>query len=34
MKESFSKWRYSQSVGKIAEKAFNKILELNHKHSK
>lgn len=33
IKESFNKWRYSQSVGKIAEKAFNKILELNHRHS-
>ena len=28
-----NKWRFSQSVGKIAEKAFNKILELNHRHS-
>jgi len=33
-RDAFSKWRYSQSVNKIAEKAFNKILELNHKHSK
>ena len=32
-KEAFNKWRFSQSVGKIAEKAFNKILELNHRHS-
>lgn len=26
-------WRNGQTVAKIAEKAFNKILELNHKHS-
>jgi len=31
---AFEKWRHRQSVGKIAEKAFNKILELNHRHSK
>lgn len=31
--EAFNKWRFSHSVGKIAEKAFNKILELNHRHS-
>ena len=32
-KEAFNKWRFSQSVSRIAEKAFNKILELNHRHS-
>ena len=31
--DAFNKWRYGQSIGKIAEKAFNKILELNHRHS-
>ena len=31
--DAFNKWRYGQSVRKIAEKAFNKILELNHRHS-
>jgi len=33
MKEMFNRWRFNQSVGKIAETAFNKILELNHRHS-
>ena len=26
-------WKYNASIQKIAEKAFNKILELNHRHS-
>eukprot|EP00354_Favella_ehrenbergii_P001330 CAMPEP_0170451388 /NCGR_PEP_ID=MMETSP0123-20130129/649_1 /TAXON_ID=182087 /ORGANISM="Favella ehrenbergii, Strain Fehren 1" /LENGTH=76 /DNA_ID=CAMNT_0010713069 /DNA_START=967 /DNA_END=1197 /DNA_ORIENTATION=- len=31
---ALQRWRNNQSVSKIAEKAFNKILELNHKHSR
>ena len=32
-RNALTRWRQSQSVSKIAEKAFNKILELNHRHS-
>ena len=33
LKSALKTWKYNQSVQKIAEKAFNKILELNHRHS-
>ena len=28
------KWQYNVSIRKIAETAFNRVLELNHRHSK
>lgn len=28
------KWQYNASIRKIAETAFNRVLELNHRHSK
>lgn len=34
VKEAFLKWQYNVSVRKIAETAFNRVLELNHRHSK
>ena len=33
-KEAFLKWQYNVSIRKIAETAFSRVLELNHKHSK
>jgi len=33
LKESFTKWKFQLKVSKVAESAFNKILELNHRHS-
>lgn len=33
-KEAFLKWQYNVTVRKIAETAFNRVLELNHRHSK
>jgi len=32
-KEYFIRWKFYQKVTKVAESAFNKILELNHRHS-
>ena len=34
MKDFFNRWKLNQHVSKIAQTAFNKILELNHRHSK
>jgi len=34
LRNSLLTWRNSSTVSKIAEKAFNKILELNHRHSR
>ena len=32
-KNAFGRWKYHSSVNKVAESAFNKILELNYKHA-
>lgn len=29
----FDRWKYNQNISNIAEAAFNKLLELNHRHS-
>ena len=34
LKQAFLKWQYNVSIRKIAEVAFGRVLELNHKHSK
>jgi hypothetical protein len=34
VKEAFLKWQYNISVRKVVETAFNRVLELNHRHSK
>lgn len=34
MKQAFLKWQFNASIRKIAETAFNRVLELNHRHSK
>jgi hypothetical protein len=34
MKQAFIKWQYNVSIRKIAETAFSRVLELNHRHSK
>jgi len=34
MKEHWNRWKMNHSVAKIAAVSFNKILELNHRHSK
>lgn len=31
---AFTKWQYNVSIRKIAETAFGRVLELNHRHSK
>lgn len=33
-KQAFIKWQYNVSIRKIAEAAFTRVLELNHRHSK
>ena len=34
LKQAFNEWKSFQSATVIAESAFNKLLEINHKHSK
>ena len=34
LKQAFLKWQYNVSIRKIAETAFSRVLELNHRHSK
>lgn len=33
-RQAFNKWQYNVSIRKIAEKAFGRVLELNHRHTK
>jgi len=34
LKQAFLKWQYNVSIRKIAETAFNRVLEINHRHSR
>ena len=34
VKMAFMKWQYNISIRKIAENAFTRVLELNHRHSR
>jgi ribosome-associated toxin RatA of RatAB toxin-antitoxin module len=34
VRQAFLKWQYNVSIRKIAEKAFNRVVEINHRHSK
>ena len=34
LRQAFLKWQYNVSIRKIAEVAFSRVLEINHRHSK
>lgn len=33
-RQAFIKWQYNVSIRKIAETAFTRVLQINHRHSK